>query len=174
VIAAQRVTSLAADGQDLDAFAGSGELADHAPRIAQDRGIEATGEAAIRGRDDDEMGCVLAGTGKERRRVRHAFEIGGERAEHALHAQRIRPRRLGLLLRAPQPRRRHHFHGRGDLLRRPNAANPQPQFLERGHVVLTRFPRQQNRPFRRPRESGDPGALDSRFRGNDDTVQRGC
>ena len=57
----------------------------------------------------------------------------GERGQHALHPLRIGPRRLGLLLRAAQPRGRDHLHRRGDLLGRPDAADADPQVLQAGH-----------------------------------------
>src|SRR5581483_2046280 len=62
----------------------------------------------------------------------------GERAEHALHALRIGPRRLGLLLGAAQPRCGDHLHRRGDLLRRPYAADADPQILQARHGLCER------------------------------------
>src|SRR6185312_1061403 len=85
------------------------------------------------------MDLVAAGAGEKRRGVDLTLEAGGERAEHALHALRIGTRGFRLLLRAPQPRRRHHLLRRRDFLRRADGADAVPQFLEGGHVAL-RFP----------------------------------
>src|SRR6185437_5767871 len=47
IVAAQRIASLAADGEELHRLAGALKLADHPPCIAQDRGVEAAGETAV-------------------------------------------------------------------------------------------------------------------------------
>ena len=50
--------------------------------------------------------------------------------EHAPHLGRERPRLLDALLRAAQPRRGHHLHRLGDLLRRLDRADPAPDVNE--------------------------------------------
>src|SRR5207247_7770610 len=72
VVAAQAVAPLPTDRQDLDRLAGIVEVADAASRLAQDRRVEAAGEAAVGGRDDKQMGVVGAGGGEEERRPRLA------------------------------------------------------------------------------------------------------
>src|SRR3954454_24159913 len=47
VIAAQTIAPLAANRQQLDGFASVVEIADAAPRLAQNRGVEAAGETAV-------------------------------------------------------------------------------------------------------------------------------
>ncbi len=133
VIAAQAVAPLAADGQELDGLAGVVEIADAAACLAQDRGVEAAGETAVGAGDDDQLHVVAAGAGEQRRRPGHSGHASGQRAEHALHALRIGPRRLGLLLGAAQARGGDHLHRRGDFLRRAHAADAVPQILQAGH-----------------------------------------
>src|SRR6185312_740183 len=134
IVAAECVAPLAADGEDLHRLAGALQLADGAPRLTQDRSIEAAGKAAIGGRHQQQMRRVVSGAGEQLRRIGLAAQIGRERGQHALHARRIGPGRLGLLLRTAQARGRHHLHRRGDLLRRADGADAKPQFLERGHA----------------------------------------
>ena len=141
MVAAQRVAALAADGDDLHGLARAVELADAAPRLAQDRGVEAAGKAAIRGRDHQQMRLRPCRCRRAAAARWPCPEIGGERAEHALHALRIGARSLGLFLRAAQARGGDHLHRRRDLLRRAHAADAHPQFLEGRHravLVLTR------------------------------------
>ena len=98
-----------------------------APRLAHDRGVEAAGKAAVGGGDDQQMHLVRAGAGQQRRRARLPPCSRASEASIALHALGIGPRRLGLLLGAAQLRGRHHLHRRGDLLRRLDAADAEPE-----------------------------------------------
>ena len=104
-------------------------LADAAPRLAQDRGVEAAGEAArSEVATTQQMDIVLAGAGQQRRRA-PAVPPCGRRAKpstrsHATAHRAAPPRRL--LLRAAQPRGGDHLHRRGDLLGRADAADATP------------------------------------------------
>ena len=90
-------------------------------------------ETAIRGRDDQQMTSSLPVPARSGGALACRVDRPRERAEHPLHALGIRPRGLRLLLRAAQARGGDHLHRRGDLLRRADAADADPQFLEVGH-----------------------------------------
>jgi hypothetical protein len=133
VIAAEAVAPFTPDRQNHDPFARCFEFAHAAPRLAQDRGVEAAGEASVGGRDDDQVGRVLTGADKQRRRAGQACHADRERGQDPLHTLGVGPRRFGLLLSAAQPRGSDHLHRRGDLLGRPDAADAHPQVLQAGH-----------------------------------------
>jgi hypothetical protein len=80
------------------------------------------------------MHAVGAGAAQQRRRRFEPRHGGRDMAEHAVHALRIGPRRLGGDLRAAQLRGRHHLHGLGDLLRRLGGGDAIAQVLQAGHV----------------------------------------
>ena len=131
-IAAQLVAALAADRQHLDRLALGQQRADGAARLAHDRAVEGAAQAAVGGGDDHRCTSSLPVPASSLGPV-PPLKRGAERGQHALHALGIGPGRLGLLLRAAQLGRGHHLHGRGDLLRRLDAADPVPQVLETGH-----------------------------------------
>ena len=135
--AAQIIAALAADGEDLDRLA---------------LGLQPARErCAWRGRC-----CELNAPARPRSAVTAisrwiwslpvpassagAFGISGDRrrqrTQHALHPFGVGTRRLGLLLRPAQLRRRHHLHGGGDLLRRLHAVDARPEGLQAGHFDL--------------------------------------
>src|SRR4051812_20690340 len=60
-VAAELVTALAADAQDLDRLALGQQRADQTARLANDGAVEGAAQAAIRGGDDHELDPVRAG-----------------------------------------------------------------------------------------------------------------
>ena len=82
LVAAQHVTALPADDDQLDLLALAQQLLDAAPRAAHDRAVEAAAQAAIGGGDDQQVHLVLAGAGQQRRRVGQARHAGGQVVQH--------------------------------------------------------------------------------------------
>ena len=117
----------------LDLLAGGQQLLDAPARAAHDRAVEAAAQAAVGGGDDQQVHLVLAGAGQQRRRAGQARHAGGEVLQHRRHALGERPRRLGLLLRAPQLGGRDELHGAGDLARLAHGVHPCAHVLEAGH-----------------------------------------
>src|SRR5204863_551500 len=97
-VAPQLVAALAPDAEELHLLALVAQLAGLAPRGAHDGGIEPAAEPAVRSHDHDQLHAVAPVAGEQRGRPLPAGHAGGERAQHALHALGIRPRRLRRLL----------------------------------------------------------------------------
>ena len=131
-VAAQLVAALAADRQDLDRLALGQQRTDGAARLAHDRAVEAAAQAAVGGGDDQQMDLVGAGAGQQPG-PGAALEAGAQRRHDVVHGLGIGAGRHGLLLGAPQLGRGHHLHGLGDLLRRLDASDPEPEGFETGH-----------------------------------------
>src|SRR6185437_15412251 len=118
-----------------DRLAARNEVVGSAPRGADDVRIERTGEAAVTGRDDDQVGFVLAGAGEKLRSLRARRYLRRERGYDFGHALRIGPRRGRILLGAAKLRRRDHVQRLGDLLRRLDRADADLEGLETCHSL---------------------------------------
>jgi hypothetical protein len=127
VVAPQPIAALAPDDQQQDLLASRLDRTNLPPSFAQDRGVEAARQTAIRGRNDDQMRFLFAGADEQQWRAGKACHAVGQRAEHTLHALCVGASSFSLLLRATQPRGGHHLHCGGDLLCRPDATDAQPQ-----------------------------------------------
>ena len=90
IVAAQAVAPLAADRQDLDRLAGVVELADAAPRLAQDRGVEAAARPRSEVATTIRWVSSLPVPAKQRRRPGLPAIRPASEAEHPLHALRHR------------------------------------------------------------------------------------
>ena len=136
-VAAQLLAALLADGQDLDGLALGEEAGGVGAREADDRRVEAAAEAALGGRDDQQVGVGAAGAAEQARRRGARGDAGGEVAEDGFHAAGIGPGGLGGLLGAAQLGGRHHLHRLGDLARGLHAGDADLQVLEARHARLS-------------------------------------
>jgi len=130
VEALEHGAALAADDVEEHRLALRHQLVGLPARGADDVGVERSGEAAVAGRDDDQVRVVLARADKQLRALRTRRDLGCERGHDLGHARRIGPRRSRVLLGTAQLRRRHHVQRLGDLLRRLDRADAELEGLE--------------------------------------------
>ncbi len=91
LVAPQHVAALPADDDHLHLLALAQQLLDAPPGAANDRAVEAAAQAAVGGRDDQQVHLVLAGTGEQGWRTGLAGDAGGEILQHRRHALGKRP-----------------------------------------------------------------------------------
>ena len=109
--------ALAAHHDHLHRLALGKQMLSVAARQLRDVGVEAAGQTALAGHDDQEMHLVAARPDEQRR----SALVGDARAEarhHLIHAVGVGTRGGRHLLRAAQLRRGDHLHRLGDLARR--------------------------------------------------------
>ena len=134
-LATQDVVTLFADADDLDRLAGAHQRVGLVAREPGDRRVERAAQAALAGRDDEQVGLVAARPQQQGRGIGIGAEASREARQHLLHALGIGTRRLGRRLGAPQLRGGDHLHRLGDLLRRLDGGDAVSEVLQRGHVL---------------------------------------
>ena len=124
--APERLRAFFTDAVQLDLLASGLQLPNHPAGFFYQVGIETPTETPVSRTKDDHVCVALARACQQR-------QVGGrprsQVAQHPLHTLSVGAGRLGLFLRTTQLRRRHHFHGGGDLPRVLHASDAIPQIL---------------------------------------------
>src|SRR6185437_16817265 len=89
-LAAQLVIALAADAEELDLLALTGQCVRLFARETYDGRVERTAKAAFRGADHQQMHLILTGAGEQLGRRAAASDRRGDRAEYGAHALGVR------------------------------------------------------------------------------------
>jgi len=107
---------------------------------ADDVAVERAGEAAFRGRDDEQVDLVLAGARQQRRDARTARQLARQAGDDRLQPLGIGTTGLRRFLRTAQLGGGDHLHRLGDLLGRLDRVDPDLEGLQRRHCCPSCVP----------------------------------